>query len=291
VSVRLQAEKALNKAHEGLELKVNERTKELTNTNLELVRIKEEAVLASKAKSEFLANMSHEIRTPMNAVMGFTSLLEETELSSKQSAYLSSIQAGAKGLMTIINDILDLSKIEAGKMKLEFDTVNLLSFINDIKQIFSEEIGEKNLDFEVILDTSLSKTVVFDETRVRQILFNLIGNAIKFTAKGFIRLHVRQHFAKKIGDSEELKKVSLSFDVVDSGVGIKADQQKLIFNSFTQTDGQSNRQFGGTGLGLTISMTLAKLMGGEIKLVSALSGQQSPRLKGGRRINIHSYSK
>lgn len=217
---------------------------------------------ATRAKSEFISNMSHEIRTPMNAVLGFTELLEETEVSTKQGSYIRSIKSGAKSLLTIINDILDLSKIEAGKLSLEYENNNMEELLQDIAQIFSINLQKKGLDFELNYDKKLPKTLIVDSGRIRQILFNLIGNAIKFTDKGFIKILVHASYSKK--DDY----IDLSISVADSGIGIAKDDYEKIFKSFEQQDGQSNRKYGGTGLGLTISNKLAKMMNGNITLES-----------------------
>jgi signal transduction histidine kinase len=166
-----------------LEQKVLQRTKEFETQ-------KEKAQQATKTKSEFLANMSHEIRTPMNAVLGFTELLIDTDTSTKQDSYIKSIQSGAKGLLTIINDILDISKIEAGKLHLEYESTNIKEELQDLSQIFYQQIDTKGLEFTLEIEETLEKTLILDAVRIRQILFNLIGNAIKFTEKGFIKVKI-----------------------------------------------------------------------------------------------------
>lgn len=268
ITIRKKNEAALKRANSELESQVNKRTSELRQSNKSLIKAKEKAEAANIAKSEFLANMSHEIRTPMNAVMGFTDLLLETALTNKQSSYVNSINSGAKSLMTIINDILDLSKIEAGKMALEYESVDTFTFIRDIQQIFAKEITDKGLDFEVIIEEELPNSIVFDQTRVRQILFNLIGNAIKFTSNGFIRIYVHHTPKEEDQVTHSLSNIDLSFSVTDSGIGIKSDQVERVFEQFTQQEGQSNREYGGTGLGLAICVKLAGIMGGTIDVES-----------------------
>jgi PAS domain S-box-containing protein len=229
----------------------------------QLERSRAEAVKANKAKSEFLANMSHEIRTPLNAVIGFTELLETLVSDSKQISYLKSIKSGGKNLLLLINDILDLSKIEAGKMSFRYEPVNPFGLINEIRQIFLLKINEKNLDFIIDVDEEIPESLILDEVRVRQVIFNLIGNAIKFTDKGYVRFQV-----KKISTPDDTSKIDLEVTVEDTGIGIPADQHKVIFDAFQQTSGQSTRKYGGTGLGLSISKRLVEMMGGNIQLKS-----------------------
>lgn len=224
---------------------------------------REEAVKANMAKSEFLANMSHEIRTPLNAVIGFTELLETMVSDKKQISYLDSIKSGGKNLLLLINDILDLSKIEAGKMSFKYEPVNPYSLINEIKQIFSLKISEKNLDFIIDVDEKIPASLILDEVRLRQVIFNLIGNAIKFTDQGFVRFSVR-----KIESPDDSSHIDLIVTVEDTGIGIPADQHEIIFDAFQQQSGHNTRKYGGTGLGLSISKRLVEMMGGNIDLIS-----------------------
>jgi len=227
----------------------------------QLIAAKEAADAANRAKSEFLANMSHEIRTPMNAVIGFSDILATKITDKKQKNHLNSIQTAGKSLLTLINDILDLSKIEAGRLDIQYEPMNPQLIFTELQQIFSLKMADKNLEWIMEIDENLPKALFLDETRLRQVLLNLMGNAIKFTDSGYVKL-----CANKI-DTEE-GHVDLILAVEDSGIGIPADQQVLIFESFRQQDGQSTRQYGGTGLGLTITKRLVEMMNGQISVES-----------------------
>jgi len=245
----------LKRINLNLESLVNERT-------LELIRAKNEAEIANRAKSEFLANMSHELRTPLNAVTGFSELLTSIVTDKKQKSYLNSIKVAGRSLLTLINDILDLSKIEAGKIELEKSYVSLKSIFEEIEQIFTMKMAEKNLEFIISLDQDLPGTLFLDETRVRQVLLNLVGNAIKFTGKGHIKLSVTTSNLQE-------KQLDLVISVEDTGMGIAEEDQALIFDVFTQQTGQQLEKYGGTGLGLTITKRLTELMNGQIEVESA----------------------
>lgn len=232
----------------------------------DLYTAKEAAEAANKAKSEFLANMSHEIRTPLNAVIGFTDLLSSQITESQQQNYLDAIKTGGKNLLTIINDILDLSKIEAGKMELQYEPLNLNSIIKEIQQIFSVKIYEKGLEFIVEISDDMPEAMILDEVRLRQILFNLIGNAIKYTEKGCIKLLIKKFSVK---NSKNL--IDLVIEVHDTGIGIPKEQQDVIFEAFRQQEGQRVKKFGGTGLGLSITKRLIEMMGGSISVKSEIN--------------------
>jgi signal transduction histidine kinase/ligand-binding sensor domain-containing protein/CheY-like chemotaxis protein len=220
---------------------------------------RKEAEAANRSKSQFLANMSHEIRTPMNAILGFSEILSAMIQSGQQKRYLDSIQSSGKSLLGLINDILDLSKVEAGKLELEYRPFNTRTVFQDMAQIFDQKVQEKGISFEIDLADSLPPALVLDEIRLRQVLINLIGNAVKFTDAGGIRLAV--HNDPALGQED---RTDLVVNVEDSGIGIPEDQQDKIFGAFEQTAGQSNSEFGGTGLGLAITRRLVELMHGEI---------------------------
>lgn len=236
---------------------------ELKNTEQALLTAKEIAESANRAKSEFLANMSHEIRTPMNAVIGFSELLSALVTDNQQKSYLDSIQTAGKTLLTLINDILDLSKIEAGRLEIKYEAISPRLIFEELQQIFAIKVAEKNLKFILDIDEELPPTLLLDETRLRQVLLNLIGNAIKFTTKGYIKLSVR-----KIYTLEDNSQIDLILAVADTGIGIPATQQDIIFESFRQQDGQSTRKYGGTGLGLAITKRLVEMMNGQITVKS-----------------------
>ncbi len=229
----------------------------------ELEVAKTTAELANKSKSEFLANMSHEIRTPMNAIIGFSELLHEQVEDKRLKQFTKTIQSAGHTLLELINDILDISKIEAGKLEISQNPTNPYHLIEDTANIFSLKVQEKDLDLFVEIDAKIPQTLILDEVRVRQILLNLIGNAVKFTKKGHIKLSAH---LEKVDDVKS--SVDLLISVEDTGIGVKEDQLKRIFQSFEQQDGQDNKEFGGTGLGLSISKKLASMMGGELRVES-----------------------
>ncbi len=251
-----------------LEQEVQERTKELnetldelTKTNYELNETKTNLIQTQKFRDQFMANMSHEIRTPMNAIVGLTNLLTKSPLNAQQAKYLEVIKKSGENLLVIINDILDLSKIEAGKMELEQRPFPLRSTLENVRLILNIRAEEKGVFLNEIIDSKLPDYVVGDETRFTQVITNLVGNAIKFTEKGGVTLKAEVLNIDTVN-------ARIKFSVIDTGIGIPQDKLAKIFESFSQASDDTTRKFGGTGLGLTISKQLVELHHSSLEVTS-----------------------
>ncbi|OJV12956.1 MAG: histidine kinase [Dyadobacter sp. 50-39] len=261
--LRVQQEE-LQQTNEELE----ERSGLLEEKNIEIQKKAEELELTTRYKSEFLANMSHELRTPLNSILLLSRLLAENDdqnLTSEQIEYATVIQSSGNGLLGLIDEILDLSKIEAGKMELDYVTVSIKEICDDLRGLFAPIAREKGLDFSIDVANGVPPVIETDKMRMEQVLKNLISNALKFTAQGSVGIIVKLH------DSNDNM---LCFVVRDTGIGVAPEKQHHIFEAFQQADGSTKRKYGGTGLGLSISRELAKLLGGEISLTSVV-GQGS----------------
>ena len=247
------ARSELQQAHDELEQRVIERT-------AELVRSKEAAEAASRAKSDFLAKMSHEIRTPMTAILGYSDLLRDESLPAEaRSEHTATIRRNGEHLLAVINDILDISKIEAGQMTVERLEVSPGQIVADVASLMRAKAGEKKLQLSVEFDSPIPATIQTDPTRLRQILVNILGNAVKFTENGRVELRARLESQR-----DDQSNGRLIFEVRDTGIGMTTDQQQLLFEPFRQGDDSMTRRFGGTGLGLAISQHFARLLGGDL---------------------------
>ena len=253
---------------------ISENNKLLRKANHEIEGKAKELEIANKYKSEFLANMSHELRTPLNSIIVLSQLLENKKanepLTEKQLEYSKTIHSSGKNLLRLIDDILDLSKVESGKIDINFDQVNLAELAENTKSLFTPIILQKNIDFNIEIEDGLPEKIISDEQRLQQIINKLLSNAFKFTETGYVKMNIcrpKEEDIKNYKIEENVNKL-ISIEIIDTGIGIPADKQTLIFEAFKQVDGTISRKYGGTGLGLSISRELARLLGGNIYLKS-----------------------
>ncbi len=251
-------------------IRLTKNAEELHDLNLDLQTSKNQVEAALEFKSQFIANMSHEIRTPLNIIIGFNAMIRKNVTDPKLITFIDAIEVSSNNLLQLLTDILDLSKMEAGKMQLAPENIDLRNMLEDIRKLFVIRAEEKGIDFSIAVQNSVPKGLMLDEVRLRQVLVNLIGNAIKFTDSGFVRLNVYDDTSKKNAVISSSSVSDLIFEIEDSGTGISKKDQTEIFESFKQVKTHSQKRLGGTGLGLPISKRLTEMMGGKILVSSEI---------------------